>query len=492
MTISFSIKFQRPNKKQINLHKGAIVCFANSKGKLLSSSKEIDSVTQGVASRVASSEKFKKMELGEVIKIEFPANLESCMLIIIKLDADSPLDAYRKAGAGIAINANRYKTLVLCQGLKHINELVLGTHLRSYCFDRHKEIEDRKDEDFEVVFCVSTPKKEESKYKFNHAVAEGVRLTRDLVNEPANVLTTEEFASRILQLKEFGVDVSILKESELEKIGMRSLLAVGQGARSPSLVGILKWQRGDTDPLALIGKGVVFDTGGISLKPSNNMESMTMDMAGAAAVVGTIQAAAQRQANANLIGLVGLVENMPGGNAQRPGDVVRSYKGDTIEVINTDAEGRMVLADLLWYAQKKYNPSAIIDLATLTGAIIVGLGNQFAGAFSNDDELYYNLQTSSKNTGEKIWRMPLDKSYAKLLKSRIADIKNVGGRGAGAITAAKFLERFVDSSVPWVHLDIAGVALSEKPSELAPSGATGWGVRLLNNLIETRFNKDNE
>ena len=313
-------------------------------------------------------------------------------------------------------------------------------------------------------------------------------LTRDLTNEPANVLTTTEFAERLTGLKELGVEVEVLDEPELAALGMRTLLAVGQGSTSPSKVVVMQWKGGgEAAPLALVGKGVVFDTGGISIKPAAGMEEMTMDMGGAGVVAGVMRTLALRKAPANVVGLVGLVENMPDGSAQRPGDVVRTMKGDTVEVINTDAEGRLVLADVLWYAQDRFKPAAIVDLATLTGAIIIALGHEKAGVFANDDALAGAFLAAAEAEGEGAWRMPLAPAYDKMLKSRIADIANVGGRPAGSVTAAQFLQRFVKAGTPWMHLDIAGVAYVAKDGELAPKGATGWGVRSLDRLVRDRF-----
>jgi leucyl aminopeptidase len=279
--------------------------------------------------------------------------------------------------------------------------------------------------------------------------------------------------------------VEILDEPELSKLGMRALLAVGQGSESPSKVVVMQWRGGpkDSPPLALVGKGVVFDTGGISLKPAQGMEEMTMDMAGAAVVAGVMRGLALRRAKANVVGLVGLVENMPDGRAQRPGDIVRTMKGDTVEVINTDAEGRLVLADVMWYAQNRFEPRGMIDLATLTGAIVIALGHENAGVFSNDEKLAAALLRAAEAEGEGAWRMPMGAGYDRLLKSNLADMKNVGGRPGGAVTAAQFLARFVKRETPWVHLDIAGVASLTKDSDLAPKGATGWGVRTLDRLI---------
>lgn len=322
------------------------------------------------------------------------------------------------------------------------------------------------------------------------ALAEGVFFTRDLVNEPANVLTTSDFADRLLAMRELGLEVEVLEEDELARLGMRALLAVGQGSESPSKVVVMRWNGGgDAAPLALVGKGVVFDTGGISIKPAAGMEEMTMDMGGAGVVAGVMRVLALRRAKANVVGLVGLVENMPDGRAQRPGDIVRSMKGDTIEVINTDAEGRLVLADVLWYAQQRFKPAALVDLATLTGAVIIALGHENAGVFSNDDAFATAVLNAAKAEGEGAWRLPLGPAYDKLIDSRLADIKNTGGRAAGSITAAQFLQRFVGEGMPWVHLDIAGVALPPAETGLAPKGASGWGVMTLDRLVRDRFEK---
>ncbi|MEL6100188.1 MAG: leucyl aminopeptidase, partial [Pseudomonadota bacterium] len=321
------------------------------------------------------------------------------------------------------------------------------------------------------------------------AVAEGAHFARDLVNEPANVLTTTEFADRLSEMNGLGLDIEVLDEDALEKLGMRTLLSVGQGSDSPSKVVVMQWNGGKkgAPPLALIGKGVVFDTGGISLKPASGMEDMTMDMGGAGTVAGAMRALALRKAKANVVGLVGLVENMPSGSATRPGDVVKSMKGDTVEIINTDAEGRLVLCDVMWYAQDRFEPAAMIDLATLTGAIIIGLGHENAGVFSNDDDLSKAFLKAAEAEGEGAWRMPLGKAYDDMLKSRIADMKNIGGRPAGSITAAQFLQRFVKEGVPWIHLDIAGVASVKSETTLAPKGATGWGVASLSRLVADQF-----
>ncbi len=376
---------------------------------------------------------------------------------------------------------------VLAEGTARPEEVALGVALRGYGFDDHKT---KKGDPFgTATFMCTKPEEAEAAAAPRIAVAEGVHFTRDLVNEPANVLTTTEFAKRLEALRDLGVEVEVLEEKALEKLGMRALLCVGQGSDSPSKVVIMRWKggaKGDA-PLALIGKGVVFDTGGISLKPAGGMEDMTMDMGGAGVVAGVMHAVAKRKAKANVVGMVGLVENMPSGNAVRPGDVVASMKGDTIEVVNTDAEGRLVLCDVMWHAQETEKPAAMIDLATLTGACIIALGHENAAVYSNDEPLVNAFLKSAETEKEGAWRMPLGQAYDDMLKSPVADMKNIGGRPAGSVTAAQFLKRFVKDDMPWIHLDIAGVAHVKSDLDLSPKGATGWGVRALDRLIADKF-----
>jgi leucyl aminopeptidase len=320
------------------------------------------------------------------------------------------------------------------------------------------------------------------------AVADGVYLARDLVNEPSNFLRPPDYAKRIEKLADLGLEIEVLGEKEMKKLGMHSLLGVGQGSVAESKIVIMKWnggKKGDK-PLGFIGKGVTFDTGGISLKPGLGMEEMKGDMGGAAAVTGAMHAIAARKAKANVVGVIGLVENMPDGNAQRPGDIVTAMSGTTIEILNTDAEGRLVLADALWYTQEKYKPAVMIDLATLTGAVLVALGNLNAGLFSNNDELADKLLASSKASGEPLWRLPLSKGYDKIIDTPNADVKNTGGRWAGSITAAQFLQRFAND-VPWAHLDIAGTAFGAPKDDICQSWASGYGVRLLNQLVADHY-----
>jgi leucyl aminopeptidase len=372
-------------------------------------------------------------------------------------------------------------------------EFAEGVTLRSYKFDLYKtkKKDDETSEPASLAIAVEDPAAAKREAKAREAVADGVILARTLVNEPANILYPEEFAKRAKELEKLGVEVDILDKAELTKLGMGALLGVGQGSARESRVVIMRW-RGDkradgkSKPVAFIGKGVTFDTGGISIKGAAGMEDMKGDMAGAACVVGLIHALASRKAKIDAIGAIGLVENMPGSNAQRPGDIVKSLSGQTIEVINTDAEGRLVLADVLWYVQDKYKPQFMIDLATLTGAVMVALGQEHAGLFSNDDTLSERLTEAGKETGEKLWRLPLGAAYDKLIDSKFADMKNTGGRHGGSITAAQFLQRFVNGT-PWAHLDIAGTGMNAPANDINQSWGSGFGVRLLERLVSDYY-----
>ena len=418
----------------------------------------------------------------------YPAGVAAEALDVVILPRRCSVEDARKAGAGLGKVRGNAALTVLAGTNPKAAEIAFGIAMRDYGFDDHKTA-DAKEDARAVTMMVSKPDEVEAAAAPLLAVAEGTFFTRDLVNEPANVLTTTEFANRLVALKDIGLEVEVLEEDKLKELGMGALLSVGEGSESPSKVAVMQWNGGEKDaaPLALVGKGVVFDTGGISLKPAAGMEDMTMDMGGAGVVAGAMKALALRKAKANVVGLVGLVENMPSGRATRPGDVVTSMKGDTIEVINTDAEGRLVLCDVMHYAQERFKPAGMIDLATLTGAIIIGLGHENAGVFSNDDALCNGFLKAAEAEGEGAWRMPLGKGYAKQLKSRIADVKNVGGRPAGSITAAEFLQRFVQDGTPWIHLDIAGVASVKAETALAPAGATGWGVSGLGRLVADTF-----
>ncbi|WP_419910584.1 leucyl aminopeptidase [Hoeflea sp.] len=373
-----------------------------------------------------------------------------------------------------------------------IANIALGILLRSYKFDTYKSKKKNGDskENKNTAITLVSGKATSAKKAFAaaQAVAEGVALARDLVNEPANILGPVEFAKKASELEKIGVEVEILTEKEMKKLGMRALLGVAQGSARPPRLAVMHWKGGKQKqkPIAFIGKGVVFDTGGISLKPGAGMEDMKGDMGGAAAVIGLMHTLAARKAKANVIGILGLVENMPDGNAQRPGDIVTSMSGQTIEVINTDAEGRLVLCDALWYCQDRFEPQFMINLATLTGAIIVALGHHHAGLFSNDDELCERLSRAGKVTGEHVWRMPLAPEYDKMIDSKFADMKNIGGRWAGSITAGQFLQRFVNDT-PWAHLDIAGTAMGSPQTEINRSWASGFGVRLLDELVRAHY-----
>ena len=364
-----------------------------------------------------------------------------------------------------------------------------GLKLKSYEFNLYKSKKNRKSISINVIGKKNKLTiKNELKFK---AIEDGTFFARDLVSEPPNVLNPKEYTSRLLKLRKLGIKVTVYNESQMKKLGMHSLLGVGRGSVNESFLVTLEWNGNKKDkkaPLSFVGKGVCFDTGGISLKPAKFMEEMKYDMAGSAVVAGLIQALATRKAKVNAVGVVGLVENMPGGNAQRPGDIVKAYNGKTIEVLNTDAEGRLVLADALSFTEKKFKPRFMIDLATLTGAIIMALGEEYAGLFSNNDELSDKLFNAGEKVKEKVWRLPLHENYDKLINSPIADIQNINySGGAGSITAAQFLQRFVTNKTPWAHLDIAGMAFSKKAANLNPGGATGFGVRLLNQLIEEHY-----
>ncbi len=367
-------------------------------------------------------------------------------------------------------------------------DIALGARLRFYDFQTHKAAKKKERGKRKLTLLVADPKGAEKAFAARAAVADGVDLARTLVNEPANVLNPAEFASRAEELEKLGLVVEVLGEKELTKIGMRALLGVGQGSHNESKVVIMRWNGGKTKeaPVAFIGKGVTFDTGGISIKPAEKMEDMKGDMGGAAAVTGLMAALAGRKAKVNAVGVIGLVENMPDGKAQRPGDVVTSLSGQTIEIINTDAEGRLVLADILWYAKEQFKPKFMVNLATLTGAILVALGTEHAGLFSNADDLSDKITASGLKTGEKVWRMPLSAEYDKLIDSAFADMKNTGGRMGGSITAAQFLQRFV-GSVPWAHLDVAGTAMASPKNEINRSWGSGWGVRLLDRLVVDHY-----
>jgi leucyl aminopeptidase len=454
---------------------GRIVLLVEPDGRMDAGVRRVSRMIRGGVARFTESPAFRRMDEGDAHDLAWPAGLKAEAVQVVKLGRRADAETARRAGVAIGAAARGLPVTVLAGGLRRPGELALGILLRGYDYAEMKTPgtgDDAPKAPGAVTVMVADPAAARDAGDLA-AMAAGVFLTRDLVNAPANVLTTTAFADRLSALSAHGLEVEVLDEGALADLGMRTLLAVGQGSASPSKVVVMRWQGGgDAAPLALIGKGVVFDTGGISIKPAAGMEDMTMDMGGAGTVAGTMLSLALRGARANVVGVVGLVENMPGPDATRPGDVVKSMKGDTVEIINTDAEGRLVLCDVMWYAQERF-----------TGAIIIGLGHENAGVFSNDDAFCDAFLAAARAEGEGAWRMPLGRAYAKQLKSRIADVKNVGGRPAGSITAAEFLHRFVKDGTPWIHLDIAGVASTSADSPFAPKGATGWGVRALDRLV---------
>ncbi|MFN3524399.1 MAG: leucyl aminopeptidase [Phenylobacterium sp.] len=457
----------------------------------------LDQTTGGALNRALANARFKGAK-GQTLDVLAPAGLSAGRLLLVgagKRDAwDDVAAEHAAASAYSAVKASGLTVLrvVLPDGGERAVHAALGVRLAAYRFDRYrtKEPAEKKPSIEKAELACADPDAALAAFADHAAVADAVAFARDLVSEPANILYPVEFARRLKALESLGLEVTILGEAEMKDLGMGALLGVGQGSVRESQLVVMRWNGAadrNAQPLAFVGKGVCFDTGGISLKPADGMEDMKWDMGGAAAVAGLMHALAGRKAKANVVGVVGLVENMPDGNAQRPGDVVTSMSGQTIEVINTDAEGRLVLADALWYTRKEFNPKFMVDLATLTGAIIISLGNDYAGLFSNNDELSENLLAASKAEGEPLWRMPLPAAYDKQIESMIADVKNTGGRPGGSITAALFLQKFVDN-LPWAHLDIASTAW-KKPSTVPtiPDGATGYGVRLLNRMVADKY-----
>lgn len=483
MTLPVTPEFSPIAPESLAAAEGRLVLILPPDGRMGAAARRVDRAAKGAVARALSSKAWEKLKPGEAMDLAWPAGLAAEALQLVKLPYRASTDETRKAGAAIGRALGEAGAVVLAQGQRHPAEIAFGLTLRAYDFRRYLTGEAKQRGP--VTIMVDAPETARTAFASRRAVAEGVCFTRDLVNEPANVLTTTEFAARLVEMRSLGLKVEVLEESDLEKLGMRALLGVGQGSESPSKVVVMEWpggRKGDA-PFAFVGKGVCFDTGGISIKPAQGMEEMTMDMGGAGVVAGLMRTLALRKSKANVVGLVGLVENMPDGRAQRPGDIVASMKGDTIEVINTDAEGRLVLADVLWYAQDRFRPKGMIDLATLTGAIVIALGHEHAGVFANDDTLAAALLKAAGAEGEGAWRMPMGPAYDELIKSRLADMKNTGGRPGGSITAAQFLKRFVKDEVPWCHIDIAGVTLQSKDTTLAPKGATGWGVMTLDRLV---------
>jgi len=482
--------------------RGVLVVFCGENLKFGTATQRALAPVGDLVRQAAAADRFTGKN-GTVLDIVAPAGLKLPRLVVLGIGKDSELkrkDVVKLGGIAMgkvpAVAAEATIFAEFASGaLKgdQVADLVLGARLRAYTFDRYKT--KRKDDDnrpkkVEVNFACGNPVAAEKAWANAAAIADGVVIARDLVNEPANVLYPAEFARRASSLSKLGVGVEVLDVAAMKKLGMGALLGVGQGSMHESKVVVMRWNGGKrgTAPVAFIGKGVCFDTGGISIKPASGMEDMKGDMAGAACVVGLMHALAARKAKVNAVGAIGLVENMPDGKAQRPGDIVTTMSGQTIEVINTDAEGRLVLADVLHYVNKRFKPRFMINLATLTGAIIVALGQEYAGMFANDDKLVERLNKAGEATGERVWRMPLGPEYDKMIDSKFADMKNTGGRWGGAITAAQLLQRFVDKT-PWVHLDIAGTGMGSPQTEINKSWASGWGVRLLDRLVEDYYER---
>jgi leucyl aminopeptidase len=487
---------------------GALVVGVLDGGELTPAAAKADEATGGALKRAIDLNRFKG-KAGQSFEVLAPAGVAASRIVLAGLGKGGAFDApaaERLAAPILGRLLNLEETVTFAIDLPKrakLSEpelaahLAFGAQLRSYRFDLYRKVPDDEKPLLNSVAVTTRAASAARKiWAELAAVGEGIFLARDLVNEPPNVLYPEEFAERTRALKKLGVKVEILDVPQMKKLGMNTLLGVGQGSVRESRTVVMQWNgarkngpKARAQPLAFIGKGVCFDSGGLSLKTGAGMMGMKGDMAGAAAVVGLMHALAARKARVNAVGVIGLVENMPDGAAQRPNDIVRTLSGQTIEILNTDAEGRLVLADVLWYAQSRFKPRFMIDLATLTGAILVALGNEHAGLFSNNDELSQRLTKAGLKEGEPVWRLPLGEAYDRLVKSKIADMKNIGGPNAGSITAAQILQRFVNN-VPWVHLDIAGVAWQDgEQKALAPSWGTGWGVRVLNRLVADNYEK---
>ena len=483
------------------------IIFCDSNCKLVGYGKKLDQISKKYISNIINSDnsfQTRNSKNFDYIIIHQPQNLKLTKLIIFKLKKykEYSVRDFQVLGGHLYSLIKFYKedkVIIYPDGINSskisfinsTSETMLGFSLASYSFTKYfskkeKNNKNKNNKKLKVKFYSSQHTRLTKNYMNIKAINDGVTLTRNLVTEPPNVMTPPEIAKNAKALSEYGVEVKILGEKEMKKLGMGSLIGVGQGSIHESQLVIMKWLGGRNKkkkPIAFVGKGVSFDTGGVSLKPPNGMEEMKYDMGGSGVVIGLMKALALRKAKANVIGVVGLVENHIGSKAQRPSDVVKSYSGQTIEVINTDAEGRLVLADALWYTQEQYKPELMVDLATLTGAIIVALGDEYAGLFSNSDKVSKQLSDAGEIEGEKLWRLPLNDRYDKMLNSPIADMQNItNGRGPGSITAAQFLQRFVNK-VPWAHLDIAGTTWTKQPLPTSPKGATAFGVKLLNRFV---------
>ncbi len=487
---------------EADLNKAGAIAAGFYEGKQLSASAAaLDAASGGALSRALAASKATGKP-GSLLDVLAPGDLDADRVVLVGLGKAEDLTTAKAANFGGAAyaalaagTAEAAQILVdapagAVDGSSFAAHVALGVALRAYRFERYQTKKKKEDRPSLTKVVIGTAKPNAAKKLFSdlEAIADGVALARDLVSEPPNVIFPQSFAEELKALSKLGVDVEIFGEKELKKLGMGMLLGVGIGSHRETHMVVMRWNgaKGDAAPIALIGKGVTFDSGGLSLKPPKSMEDMKWDMAGAGAVSGAMHAIAARKAKANVVGLVGLVENMPSGGAQRPGDIVKSMSGQTVEVLNTDAEGRLVLGDVLWYAQDRFKPAAMVNLATLTGAIITALGHENVGMFSNDDPLCAAIDKAGKSVGETVWRLPLSDAYDKLIDSDIADMKNIGDGTAGSIIGAQFLQRFVNG-VPWAHLDIAGVAWTKKDSPTVPKGASGWGVRLLDQLVRDNY-----
>jgi len=497
------ISFTKPGLPET----GVLVVMGYDGAELSESANAIDNIIDGNLARAAKVAKFKG-KLGEMVSVLAPAGTKLERIVLIGAGKANKLDILgaEKLGGTIyrALAGKQPRTVSIAfdaiedaqsRVWEHAAHIANGALLSSFRFDKYRTKEEDDKKPSIRALKILTPSGGRARKAFDELekIAEGVFLTRNLVSEPANVLYPDSFAEICRELTDLGIEVDVLGEAEMQNLGMGALLGVGQGSVRESRMVVMKWnglqgrgRKAQSTQIAFVGKGVTFDTGGISIKPAGGMEDMKWDMGGAGTVTGLMKALAGRKANVNVVGVIGLVENMPDGNAQRPGDVVTAMDGQTIEVINTDAEGRLVLADALTYTQQEFKPKTMINLATLTGAILVSLGQERAGVFANDEELAAQINKCGNETGEKNWSFPMDSEYDDLIKSQIADMKNTGGRFGGSITAAKFLQRFVKDT-KWAHIDIAGMAWSNKDRPTVPKGGTGYGVRLLDRLVSKHY-----
>ncbi|MGE4219686.1 MAG: leucyl aminopeptidase [Alphaproteobacteria bacterium] len=484
------ISFQEPAAVKA----GAVVVGVHEDKKMTAAAQALDKATGGAVERAIKASRFAGKG-GQSLEILAPAGLPNSRILLVGLGKTFGEREQLALGGNVAAKlegaGEKEATVVLDAAGEDMAEaaarVALGARLRLYRFDKYRTKKEAASAPTLKKFTVQVAGAAGARKAFQpmEQIADGVFFTRDLVSEPPNVLFPKSFARECRKLEEVGVTVEVLGEKEMEKLGMRALLGVGQGSERESQFVVLQWNGAgkEAQPVAFVGKGVTFDTGGISLKPGPGMDAMKWDMGGAGAVTGLMRALAGRKAKVNAVGILGLVENMPDGRAQRPGDIVTSMSGQTIEILNTDAEGRLVLCDALHYVQERFKPKFIVDLATLTGAIVISLGHEHAGLFSNNDDLAEHLIAAGLATGEKLWRMPLGDAYDKLLDSPVADMKNIGGRDAGSISAAQFLQRFIQDKTAWAHLDIAGTAWTDKENAVTPKGGTGFGVRLLDRLV---------